>query len=138
MATAPLASVRRVLQYGVSVIDPDKILMGMPNYAYDWPLPFVKNQTKAESISNVQAIERAVEHNTTIQFDEQAQSPFYYYTDEQGIAHVVWFEDARSMNAKYRLVPEFNLHGVGVWQIMNFFPQSWLVVNSLFTVNKVL
>ncbi len=42
MATAPLASVRRVLEYGSSVIDPDKILMGMPNYAYDWPLPFIR------------------------------------------------------------------------------------------------
>ncbi len=137
MATAPLASVRRVLEYGVSVIDPDKILMGMPNYAYDWPLPFIMNQTQAESISNVQAIERAVEHGVTIQFDEPAQAPFYYYTDEQSTAHVVWFDDARSMNAKYRLIPEYNLQGDGIWQIMNFFPQSWLVVNSLFTVNKV-
>ncbi|MGB8451225.1 MAG: glycosyl hydrolase family 18 protein [Anaerocolumna sp.] len=137
MATAPLASVRRVLQYGVSVIDPNKILMGMPNYAYDWPLPFIKNQTQAESISNVQAIERAVEYGVTIQFDEQAQAPYYYYTDAQGAAHVVWFDDARSMNAKYRLIPEFKLHGDGIWQIMDFFPQSWLVVNSLFTVNKV-
>ncbi len=137
MATSPLASVRRVLEYGVSVIDPDKILMGMPNYAYDWPLPFIRNVTKAESISNVQAIERAVEHGVTIQFDEQSQSPFYYYTDDQGAAHVVWFDDARSMNAKYRLIPEYNLRGAGIWQIMNFFPQSWLVVNQLFTVDKV-
>ena len=137
MATAPLASVRRVLAYGVSVIDPDKILMGMPNYAYDWPLPFIKQQTSAESISNVQAIERAVQYGVTIQFDEQAQTPFYYYTDAQGVAHVVWFEDARSMNAKYRLIPEYNLTGAGIWQIMNFFPQSWLIVNNLFTVAKV-
>ncbi len=138
MATSPLASVRRVLEYGVSVIDPDKILMGMPNYAYDWPLPFIRNETKAESISNVQAIERAAEHGVTIQFDEQSQSPFYYYTDDQGAAHVVWFDDARSMNAKYRLIPELNLRGAGVWQIMNFFPQAWLVVNQLFTIDKVI
>ncbi len=137
MATSPLASVRRVLEYGVSVIDPDKILMGMPNYAYDWPLPFIRGQTKAENISNVQAIERAVQFGVTIQFDEPAQAPFYYYTNEEGVAHVVWFDDVRSMNAKYRLIPEYNLHGVGVWQIMNFFPQSWLVVNNLFTVTKV-
>ncbi|QHQ61716.1 LysM peptidoglycan-binding domain-containing protein [Anaerocolumna sedimenticola] len=137
MATSPLASVRRVLEYGVSVIDPDKILMGMPNYAYDWPLPFIRGQTKAENISNVQAIERAAQFGVTIQFDEPAQAPFYYYTSEEGAAHVVWFDDVRSMNAKYRLIPEYNLHGVGVWQIMNFFPQSWLVVNNLFTVTKV-
>lgn len=138
MATAPLNSVRRVLAYGVSVIDPDKILMGMPNYAYDWPLPFVRGETKAETISNVEAIERGVQHNVTIQFDEASQAPFYYYTAEDGIEHAVWFDDARSMNAKYRLIPEFGLNGSGVWQIMNFFPGAWLVVNNLFEVAKVL
>ncbi len=86
----------------------------------------------------MEAIERAVEYGVTIQFDEQAQATFYYYTDAQGVAHVVWFDDARSMNAKYRLIPEYNLNGDGIWQLMNFFPQSWLVVNSLFNVEKVL
>lgn len=137
MATSPLANVRRVLEYGVSVINPDKILMGMPNYAYDWPLPFIRNQTQAESISNVEAIMRAVEYGVTIQFDEESQSPFYYYTDAEGVAHVVWFDDARSMNAKFRLIPELNLRGAGIWQIMNFFPGMWLIVNNLFTVEKV-
>lgn len=138
MATAPLSSVRRVLAYGVSVIDPAKILMGMPNYAYDWPLPFVMGETQAENISNVEAINRGVQYGVTIQFDEEAQAPFYYYTAADGKVHVVWFDDARSMNAKYGLIPEFNLSGAGVWQIMNFFPGMWLVVNNLFNVVKVL
>ncbi|BCJ99370.1 glycosyl hydrolase family 18 protein [Anaerocolumna chitinilytica] len=138
MATAPLNSVRRVLSYGVSVINPDKILMGMPNYAYDWPLPYVKGTTKAETISNVEAINRGVRYGVTIQFDEASQAPFYYYTASDGVEHAVWFDDARSMNAKYRLIPEFNLNGAGIWQIMNFFPAMWLVVNNLFNVAKVL
>ncbi|SHO44809.1 glycosyl hydrolase family 18 protein [Anaerocolumna xylanovorans] len=138
MATAPLNSVRRVLAYGSSVIDPDKILMGMPNYAYDWPLPYVRGETRAETISNVEAINRGVQYGVTIQFDEASQAPFYYYTNSDGVEHVVWFDDARSMNAKYRLIPEFNLSGAGIWQIMNYFPGMWLVVNSLFDVSKVL
>ncbi|MBH1940666.1 LysM peptidoglycan-binding domain-containing protein [Mobilitalea sibirica] len=137
MATAPLASVRRVLDYGVSVIPPENILLGIPNYAYDWPLPFTRGTTQAEAISNQEAIERAVQYNVSISFDEEAQAPFYYYTDAQGIAHVVWFDDVRSMNAKLRLIPEYGLEGAGVWQIMNFFPGLWLVVNQLFTVRKI-
>jgi spore germination protein len=100
-------------------------------------LPFVKGQTAAESISNVVAIERAAQNNVTIQFDSVAQAPFYYYTNAQGIQHVVWFDDARSMEAKFRLIPEFKLTGAGIWQIMNFFAQMWLVVNTLFTVRKI-
>lgn len=137
MATAPLNMVRRVLEYGVSVIDPDKILMGIPNYAYDWPLPFISKETAAESISNQEAIERAAQYGVTIQFDELAQSPFYNYTNAEGIEHVVWFDDVRSMKAKLALIPELGLNGGGVWQIMNFFPGLWMVVASQFAVTKI-
>ncbi len=137
MATAPLNNVRRVLEYGVSVIDPGKILMGIPNYAYDWPLPFVRGETAAESLGNQQAIERAAQYGVTIQFDELAQAPFYYYTNAEGVEHVVWFDDVRSMNAKLSLIPELGLNGAGVWQIMRFFPGLWLVVASRFAVTKI-
>lgn len=136
MATAPINNMRRVLQYGVSVIDPNKALMGIANYAYDWPLPFVKGTTAAESISNQEAIIRAAKYGVTIQFDETSASPFYNYTDEKGVQHVVWFDDVRSMNAKLRLIPEFGLQGGGIWQIMNFFPGLYMNVGSLFTVKK--
>lgn len=137
MATAPANMVRRVLDYGVTVIDPNKILMGMPNYAYDWALPFIQGETMAEALSNIEALERAEIHNVSIEFDEQAQAPFYYYTDAEGIAHVVWFDDARSMDAKFRLINEFNLTGIGYWQIMNFFPQSWIIASTLYNIIKV-
>lgn len=136
MATAPLNNMRRVLQYGISVIDPSKVLMGVPNYAYDWPLPFVKGETAAESISNQEAIERAAQYGVEIKFDETAQSPFYNYTTAEGVAHVVWFDDVRSMNAKLRLIPELGLNGGGVWQVMNFFPGLWLAADSIFTIVK--
>lgn len=136
MATSPINNVRRVLEYGVSVIDPNKILMGVPNYSYDWTLPFVQGESMAEALSNQESIARAAEHGVTIQFDEVSQSPFYEYTDASGAAHIVWFDDVRSMNSKLRLIPEFGLAGAGVWQIMKFFPGLWMVVNDLFTVNR--
>lgn len=137
MATAPINNMRTVLKYGTSVIDPNKCLMGIANYAYDWPLPFVQGKTQAESIGNQEAIVRAVKYGVTIQFDETAQSPFYNYTNEQGVDHVVWFDDVRSLNAKLRLIPEFKMRGGGIWQIMRYFPGLWLVANSLFTITKV-
>ncbi|MDF2844964.1 MAG: glycoside hydrolase family 18 [Herbinix sp.] len=137
MPTAPINSMRRVLQYGTSVIDPDKALMGVANYAYDWPLPYVKGTTRAQSLSNQEAIRRAAQYNAVILFDELTQSPHYFYTNEEGIQHVVWFDDVRSMNAKLRLIPEFGLRGGGVWQIMNFFPGLWMVADNIFTIEKV-
>lgn len=137
MATSPINNMRRVLQYGVSVVDPGKIWMGIPNYAYDWPLPFVKGETAAESISNQEAIERAVRYGVEIQFDEVSQSPFYNYRTAEGVDHVVWFDDVRSMNAKLRLINELGLNGGGIWQIMNFFPGLWLAADSIYSIVKL-
>jgi spore germination protein len=137
MPTSPINNMRNVLRYGVSVIDPDKILMGTPNYAYDWPLPFVAGQTAAQTIGNQEAIERAVQYGVTIQFDEAAMSPFFNYTNEQGVEHIVWFDDVRSMDAKLRLIPEFGINGSGVWQIMRYFPGLWMAADALFTITKV-
>lgn len=137
MAVAPLNKVREVIEYGVSVIPPDKIMMGMANYGYDWTLPFVQGESKAENISNVEALERAAQVGAEIQFDEVAQSPFFEYTDDQGREHVVWFEDARSWRAKLELVNEFGLAGIGIWTVMDPFPSGQEVLNEMFTVAKV-
>ena len=134
MAVAPIPNVRAVLDYAVTEIPPEKIFLGVPNYGYDWPLPFVQGVTRAQSISNQRAIELAVEHRIAIQYDETAQSPFFHYTDENGTIHEVWFEDARSMDAKLRLIAEYGFLGAGFWNLMRPFSQTWLVLDSLYDI----
>ena len=132
MAVAPLPNVRAVLDYAVTAIPAGKIFLGVPNYGYDWPLPFVQGSTRAESISNQRAIELAIQYEIAIQYDETAQAPYFYYTDSAGTVHVVWFEDARSMAAKLRLVAEYGFQGMGFWNLMRPFSQTWLVLDSLY------
>lgn len=134
MAVAPIGNVRRVLHYAVTQIEPGKLLLGIPNYGYDWPLPYTKGVTKAASISNVEAVELAVRMGATIRYDETAQSPWFSYTDAQGQAHEVWFEDARSIQAKLMLPHEYGLKGVGYWNLMREFPQNWAVLNAMYAV----
>ncbi|MBR3942249.1 MAG: LysM peptidoglycan-binding domain-containing protein, partial [Clostridia bacterium] len=52
MAVAPLPNVRRVLEFAVTETQPDKILMGIPNYGYDFSLPYVAGASRATSIGN--------------------------------------------------------------------------------------
>ncbi len=134
MAVAPIANVRAVLDYAVTEMPPGKILLGIPNYGYDWPLPFVQGTTRAQSISNQRAIELAVQHNIAIQYDETAQSPFFHYTAADGSVHEVWFEDARSMEVKLRLIAEYGFRGCGFWNIMRPFSQTWQVLNALYRI----
>ena len=134
MAVAPLPNVRAVLDYAVTEIPPEKIFLGIPNYGYDWPLPFVQGVTRAQSISNQYAIELAIRYNIAIQYDETAQSPFFHYTDASGTVHEVWFEDARSMAAKLNLIAEYGFRGAGFWNLMRPFPQTWQVLNGLYLI----
>jgi len=137
LPVAPLNKVKEVLDYGVSVIPRERILQGMPNYGYDWTLPYVRGESMARSIGNVEAVEIAERYRATIQFDEQAQTPFFYYTSEDGKAHVVWFEDARSIRSKLLLNASYPLQGISYWNVMRYFPQNWLVVNQMFTIRNV-
>lgn len=136
-AVAPVNLVRKVLDYAVSVIPPDKILMGVPNYGYDWVLPYVRG-TLASTFSNIEAVNRAFRNNAAIRYDETAQSPYFNYYDAQGRQHIVWFEDARSIRSKLMLVNEYKLAGISYWTIERPFPQNLLVLNSMFDIKKVI
>lgn len=134
MPVSPIPSVRQVLEYAVQEIPPNKILMGQNLYGYDWTLPYKKG-TAAKAVSPQQAIEIAASQGVPIQYDETAQAPYIDYTSD-GKEHKVWFEDARSIQAKFDLVKELNLRGVSYWKLGLSFPQNWLLIADNFIVEK--
>ncbi|MDO5409400.1 MAG: glycosyl hydrolase family 18 protein [Lachnospiraceae bacterium] len=129
MAIAPINKVREVVSYAVTEIPVGKILMGIPNYAYDWPLPFIQGVTAAKILGNVEAVHLAAEKNAEILFDKTAMSPYFFYWEE-GIQHVVWFEDVRSIEAKLNLAKEYSLLGVGYWNLMRPFRANWKLLGN--------
>ena len=136
MAVAPIDQVRQVARYAVSEIAPNKILLGVPNYGYDWTLPYEQGVSRAENIGNQGAVLRAGRYGAEIQFDETAQSPFFEYYNA-GRRHIVWFEDVRSIEAKLALTDEFGLLGVGYWNIMRAFDQNWAFLAARYSIAKV-
>lgn len=137
MAVAPINKVREVLNYAVTEIPPQKILMGIPNYGYDWPLPFEKGVTRAETIGNQQAIDIARRFGAAIQYDTLAAAPHFEYYQPNGVKHVVWFEDVRSIQAKLELLDELQLLGAGYWNVMRPFSQNWALLNALHAIRKI-
>lgn len=135
MAVAPLNMVRRVVEYALTEIPAEKISLGIPNYGYDWPTPYEQGVTRARSIGYTEAIRLAVDHGVRIYFDETAQSPHFRYW-QYGIQHEVWFEDVRSMHAKFGVIKEFGLAGTGYWQLMRLFRANWLLADHEFLIQK--
>ncbi|MDF2948493.1 MAG: hypothetical protein K0R07_507 [Sedimentibacter sp.] len=135
-AISPINEIEKVLDYAVSVIPRDKILMGFQIYARDWTLPFAPGQ-EADTISVEEAMNIAYAHNAQIQYDYLAQSPFFRYSDNEGNAHEVWFEDARSAQAKFDTVKEYGLRGLSYWGLGYPFTQNWVLLKDNFEIKKL-
>lgn len=134
-AISPVDQMRRVVEYACSVMPPEKIFLGFQIYARDWLLPHVQGQ-EAETFSPQEAVRRAVKYGATIQYNDRAQSPFFRYYDERGRAHEVWFEDARSAQAKFDLVKQYSLGGISYWALGYPYPQNWALLQDNFTIKK--
>lgn len=135
MAVAPIHKVREVVEYALTRIPAEKISLGIPNYGYNWALPYQQGVSRATTIGNVEAIQIAIHYGAVIQFDELAMSPYFRYR-QNGIEHEVWFEDVRSMREKFGLVEQYGLRGMGYWQIMQLFRANWLLLADTFWIIK--
>ena len=134
-AVSPVNRIRRVLDYAVTVIPAGKILMGFSNYAYDWTLPW-KQGSAARVLSNAGAQELAASRWAEIKYDPTAEAAWFNYTDTEGKKHVVWFEDARSVRARLRLVEEYGLAGISVWTADRLWRPIPELLESMYSVEK--
>ncbi len=135
-SVAPINQVRRVLDFGITQIPPEKIFLGVPNYGYDWTLPHIEGSA-AKAVTIPYAINLASRYGATIQFDRPSQTPYFYYTDGN-VRHVVWFEDARSVYSKMQLIAEYGLGGASYWNINSFYPPMQLIPNYLYNINRIM
>ncbi|MFP3123981.1 LysM peptidoglycan-binding domain-containing protein [Ectobacillus funiculus] len=134
-AVSPIGPVKQVIQYAKSQMPANKIMMGQNLYGFDWPLPF-KPGNMAKAVSSVAAVALARAHNAAIAFDYTAQAPHFTYRDAQGALHEVWFEDARSVQAKFNLIKEQGIRGISYWKIGLPFPQNWRLLTENFNIIK--
>ncbi|MBO9129056.1 LysM peptidoglycan-binding domain-containing protein [Bacillus sp. 165] len=136
MAVSPIASVKKVIQYAKTEMPASKIMMGQNLYGFDWTLPFKQGNPPAKAVSSVGAVNLARKYNVPIQFNYIAQASTFKYYDEQGKEHEVWFEDARSVQAKFNLIKDTGIRGISYWKLGLPFPQNWVLLNDNFQITK--
>lgn len=135
-ATAPMPEVRRSLEYAMANnIPPDKILMGLTLYGYDWEVPNTE-ENAADTVTLPMMWEIARKYNVPIEFNPQAKQPVMYYTTEENMRHEAWFENALSHCLKYDLVREYGLRGTFYWLITEPLEATWYIVSHDFHVQK--
>jgi Predicted glycosyl hydrolase len=140
----PVTSVylmKEFLDYIITLIPNNKVDIGIPIIGYDWELPYTIGVNRANSLTLSSSISLAYEVDASITFDEVSQTPYFRYVDERGgipKRHIVWFIDARTINAVTDLIMTYKARGTGIWNIMNYYPQMWLVINTQYEIETIL
>jgi spore germination protein len=136
MAVSPIPQVRKVVDYAISKIPRKKIIMGAPLYGYDWVLPYKKGGPPAKRVSPQEAETFAHMKSLKVQHNNRDQAPYFFYTDQRGKKHVVWFENAQSAQAKFNLIKEYRLRGIAYWVLGEHFPRNWSLLQDNFIIQK--
>jgi spore germination protein len=111
--------VEECLRYTTSLVDPAKLLIGLPAYGYDWDLSAsdIKNGIYvASDISWKDFPLLLTKPDAEIAWDTSSQSPFVTYM-ENGKEHVAWFENVESIRIKVNLIQKYKLAGVSMWAL---------------------
>ncbi|BCJ93954.1 germination protein [Anaerocolumna cellulosilytica] len=129
------------LNYITPMVPGHKIEIGTPVIGYDWELSYISSiVSNATSLTINAAIQLASNFNIPIDFDETSQTPFFLYNqlNYYGLParHIVWFIDARTINSILDLIMEYGLQGKAIWNVMIFYAQMWLIINSQYKIVK--
>ncbi|WP_033166272.1 LysM peptidoglycan-binding domain-containing protein [Clostridium sp. KNHs205] len=135
-----LSTLQLFIDYLITLIPRDKMNIGLPVIGYSWLLPYLIGITRANAITYDAAIELALTTGSKIQFDEISQNPHFEYFLGVDIPrkYVVWFVDARTIDALLDLVIVNNFPGISIWNIMTYFTQLWLIINSQYDIETII
>lgn len=141
---SPIISIETIneyVDYMNQFIVSENVVIGAAALGYDWELPYSSGLTSVNSLTLSRTIHLASDVGAIIQFDENSQTPYFRYSIQSNgndVEHIVWFIDARSINALLGLVTKHQLHGLGFWNITIFTPSLWLTIYSQYEIEKIL
>jgi peptidoglycan-N-acetylglucosamine deacetylase len=107
------------------VVPPQKIIVGIANYAYDWPLAPEKNHEAAAEYSIQEALLHVEESDTDVEFDSNSLNPHYSYYDEHNHMHQVWMLDAITAYNQLRASERLGVQGTALWRLGSSDTSLW-------------
>jgi spore germination protein len=125
---APVGWIRDVIRYAKTQIPASKIILGIPEYGYDW------SGGLGTAITWQQALQLSRQYHVQPRYDASSQSPWFTYTDASGHKHTVWFENAESSEAKLEVAQGAGIGGVFLWMYGSPAPGTWSVLHRVLPV----
>ncbi|PYQ35338.1 MAG: hypothetical protein DMF57_03475, partial [Acidobacteria bacterium] len=130
----PIASIgwyRDILDRAVRSVPREKLVIGLANYAYDW----MQGRDWADPLTYQGALLMAEKYRSTekpedvVDFDADALNPTFWYVDDNGKEHEVWFLDAITAANQWMIAENYGLRGVAVWVLGSTDPSIWTFIH---------
>ena len=103
--------------------DRTKLVYGVPYYGFDWPVQAAQYNVRGAtttaagtSRTYASAMSKLASTGASLIWDSVSESPWYWY-NETGVSHQVWFDNATSLLYKYQAVNQLDLPGMGIWAL---------------------
>ncbi|MDQ1485892.1 MAG: hypothetical protein QOJ62_1585 [Actinomycetota bacterium] len=120
-AIASISWTDAIIAFAAASMPPSKVFMGIPLYGYNWTTP----GTRAGGVTFQAAQALMAQYNAPRIWSASEAAPSFTYTDANGVAHTVWYNDAQAVQAKLPLVGKYGLGGVAFWSLGGEDPGLW-------------
>jgi poly-beta-1,6 N-acetyl-D-glucosamine synthase len=112
----------------LKLVPPEKLVMGIANYGYDWPAKSKKVPNPvAQVVTFQQGIITADESEADVEFDGDALNPHYSYEDENNEVHNVWMLDGLTAYNELRTAERAGIQGTALWRLGEEDPSLWSI-----------
>ena len=107
-----------------------KLIVGIANYAYDWPEAPKKTKEKPREMTVQWALLVAAESESEVEFDSASLNPHYSYSDENDHTHQVWMLDAVTAYNQLRASERLGVQGTALWRLGSSDTSIWPIWDS--------
>lgn len=123
---SPWPWVQQNVNYFRHILPGSKIVVAAGVYGYDWPV----GSTQAAEWPLTHILEIQAEHHATAHVDAASRNPYFKYTDSNGNAHVVWYQDSATVRRRIDLVTHLGLRGIAIWRLGEGDAKVWQVLEE--------
>ena len=110
----------------LKLVPREKLVLGIANYGYDWPLKSKKNpHPAAKAVTFEEAMVTAVESETQVEYDPDSLNPHFSYEDENNQVHDLWLLDGVTAYNQLRAAERFGVRGTVLWRLGEEDPSMW-------------
>ncbi|NQU99796.1 MAG: fibronectin type III domain-containing protein [Parcubacteria group bacterium] len=129
-AIAPIGWFQDVLRYTKRYIPQNKIVAGIPTYAYRWCLEDKLNCEQKglvyEGVENIIS-----KYGVTPEWNSENKAPWLLYIDELENKYAVNYENHESLKAKLKVVQEEEIAGISIWRLGSEDPDNYKVLEQM-------